>query len=146
MTKKSIFDTCGVDVESEDNGVWKTLLINENLKVKVRSAQSDLFQDPYHKAGLKVSRIVDKKNKTYSETKKIAGNMNTSVINFALLDWEGFIGEDGKEIKFSTAKAREILLDPRLRDVLAEIVDLVSSPETFKSQDELGAKDLIEKN
>ena len=144
--KKSIFDSYGVDTKLEDGGVWVELALDSKIKIKVKSSENKGFQRALHAANMKHSKIIDKKKKTFEEHESINRTQHVTVIRKLLLDWEGFIGEDGKAIKFSVEKAEEILLKPSMRNLLIEIIEAATTEETFHSEEEIEAAEVIEGN
>lgn len=146
--KTSIFDKYAVDVDAEAEGMWVELALDETIQVKVRSSECEQFKRAIHRNNKKNARLINKKDKdkTFEDVKRLNDTLALTAIQYLLIDWRGFIGEDGKDIPFSIEAAKTVLLDERMRNLLDEVVEAATTPETFRSFDEGEAEELIQGN
>jgi hypothetical protein len=148
MTKQSIFASCGVDLDKEENGVWVSAPMAPEIEFKVRYSGSKAFQKMFSTDMRSFQSILNKKpvKRTTAEINRLEKAQSLSAAKHGILDWKNVIGEDGKQIKFSQDKAVELFSDERLRDLLAELIDIMSAKETFtpdRDFDEVDDEDTI---
>ena len=123
------FNSFKTDLGREDGGVWVDL--DATARVKIARTGNSRYRDLL-RAKLKPHRRAIQAE-TLSDD--IADRLLAEVMaETVLLDWQG-LTENGEPVAYSTAKARELLSDPALKDFRELIGQLAGDMELFREQD-----------
>jgi hypothetical protein len=116
-----------LDLESE--GVW--IELGEGARIKVAR-----MNNPRHSAAL---RRVTKPYRRQIEAGTLNEDISYRLIGEAmaegiLLDWEG-LDEQGEPLKYSPKAARDLLVNPQLRDFRAQVESAANDAEQFRLEE-----------
>lgn len=116
----------GRNVKNENDGVWVAL--KGGIEVKLRSINYEPYQTLVER--LKAPHRRTTRADTTLPEKVLREIIAKAISAEILVDWKG-ISDDAGEIKFTPAKAYEILVDPVYAAFLDDVVFAAGQRETF---------------
>ncbi len=127
---KEIKKSYGTDLKAEVEGQWFDLALIDGVKVKVARAGN-----PNYKKALK--RLYKPYTKQLRRGKDIAQDVEDRIqldllLDTLLKDWAGMPGEDGKDVPYSKKVAKELLMDPELKELKEEILGFTEEFEAYQ--------------
>ena len=118
-----------VDQKSAVDGVWVDL--DETSKIKIARYGNSHFKTRLREVLAPYKRMID--NETLSDEKSDDLMMQV-VAETILLDWKGMT-MNGEEVEYSTAKAKELLIDPSLSEFRELTMSLSRDMQLFREQE-----------
>jgi len=137
---KKIKESYGTDLEAEVEGMWFELSLIEGVKVKVARVNNPNYKKaftrlykPYLKQTMRKVGI----------DPVIQDRIQTDLLIDTLLkDWSGMPGENGRDIPYSKDLARELIVDPELKELRNEILGFAQEFEIYQKE----VTEILEKN
>lgn len=117
------------DTKLADEGAWVDL--DPTTRIKVARYGNRNFRDRLRALMKPYNRMIE--NGTMDDTK--ADELLVQAISeTVVLDWEG-LEMNGEPVTYSAAKAKELLLDPALRDFRELVISLSNELEVFRGEE-----------
>lgn len=128
-------DLLKTDPEKEDLGTW--LDYGRDSQVKVGRYNNPLAEAYRMERAREMGSKLQSNDATDQEKLDAWFEIETeALVRHVLKGWKGFKQGD-KELKYSEAKAREILSDKRYREFRADIVRLATNRENYRPDAEI---------
>ena len=128
--RKSVRELYATDSELKESGVWVDL--NGQMSVKIRATGNKKHQELLNK--LKKPYAYQFRKGSVDPDIELKINLK-AMCRTILVDWKGFIDEEGKEMTFSPDTALALLSDKDYEELAGDILLAATLRETFTKEE-----------
>jgi len=111
----------------ETDGVWHP--VQDGFEIKIARIGNPNYNLAMQALSLTSSGSSFGKDKTTISDDELVSILASTVV----VDWKG-LTEQGKEVKYSVKKAKEILLDPRYQDLRRWVIRMASDATNYREE------------
>lgn len=118
-----------IDIEKATDGAW--VEVGDETQLKIGRMNSP----EYNRLLLKLSKPHVRQSKAGKLDPQIEREIFAKVLSrTVLLGWKN-LNQNGAEIPYSRAKARDILADPRFDSFKSQVIELAQDEENFRQEE-----------
>lgn len=129
----NIFELFEADLNKEKEGAWVKLNPNTDAELKLRYFANQEYLE-FVNAELESWMAA---NNAKVVPQDVSEELHTKGISkFVLVDWRNFTDKKGEVIEYSADKAFELLNNPNMRRFKAAVIQLSTSLDTFRVEQE----------